>query len=204
MQIDNRYKRCVSTLLFAIVGYFITSCIVIAETEKHWLDEYRNVNPELFNDEGYRKRQYRAPTPTSSDAATLIDTVQLQAMLASAKPPKMINVLPLKTFENGYVIENNYTHIASSIWLPNVGRGTITQEVNDWFFAHLKRLSEGDYGTHFVFYCRADCWMSWNTIKRVSRAGYTGLYWYRDGLDGWRENGLPEVAANPESYFSQN
>lgn len=202
-------KKCRLTLKriasWCVLGECILLCgSVFADIEKHWLDEYRNASPELYNNEGYRKRQYRAPTPESTSDATLVDTAQLQAMLASEKPPKLINVLPLKTYDNGFVIKKAYTHIASSIWLPNVGRGEILLEVESWFFKHLEQISKMDKAAQLVFYCRADCWMSWNTIKRVARAGYSRLYWYRDGLDGWRENGLPEVAAVPESYFPQN
>jgi PQQ-dependent catabolism-associated CXXCW motif protein len=42
-----------------------------------------------------------------------------------------------------------------------------------------------------VIYCLADCWMSWNAVKRAASYGYTKLYWYRDGTDGWSDAGLP-------------
>lgn len=202
-------QRCCLVLKKIASLCVLVECLVVcgdafAEEEPHWLVKYRNAGPELFNDAGYRKSQYRAPTPSLSRDAIRINTGQLQVMLVSEKPPKLINVLPLKTYNNGFLIKEAYTHIASSVWLPNVGRGEISLKVERWFFKHLERVSEGDRAAPLVFYCRADCWMSWNAIKRVARAGYTGLYWYRDGLDGWRENDLPEVAAVPESYFSQN
>ena len=48
-----------------------------------------------------------------------------------------------------------------------------------------------------VFYCLADCWMSWNATKRAARWGYTQLYWYRDGTDGWEAAALPTEEATP-------
>ncbi len=43
----------------------------------------------------------------------------------------------------------------------------------------------------FVFYCLANCWMSWNAAKRAASWGYTRVYWYRDGTDGWEAAKLP-------------
>jgi rhodanese-related sulfurtransferase len=48
-----------------------------------------------------------------------------------------------------------------------------------------------------VFFCVADCWMSWNTVQRVRGYGYTQVYWYKDGTDGWAEAGLPLVSVDP-------
>ena len=48
-----------------------------------------------------------------------------------------------------------------------------------------------------VFYCLANCWMSWNAAKRAASWGYTRVYWYRDGTDGWEAAGLPLAAAAP-------
>jgi rhodanese-related sulfurtransferase len=32
---------------------------------------------------------------------------------------------------------------------------------------------------------------------RLHRAGYRDVRWYADGVDGWREAGLPTVNATP-------
>ena len=49
-----------------------------------------------------------------------------------------------------------------------------------------------------VFYCLADCWMSWNAAKRALSLGYSNVAWYREGTDGWRAAGLPLQEATPE------
>ena len=33
-----------------------------------------------------------------------------------------------------------------------------------------------------MFYCRSDCWLSWNAARRAHQLGYRQLYWYRAGL----------------------
>ena len=42
-----------------------------------------------------------------------------------------------------------------------------------------------------VFYCLANCWMSWNAAKRALSLGYPNVAWYRDGTDGWLAASLP-------------
>ena len=39
--------------------------------------------------------------------------------------------------------------------------------------------------------------MSWNAVKRAASFGYTRLYWYRDGTDGWEAAQLPLAEATP-------
>ncbi|WP_404942704.1 rhodanese-like domain-containing protein, partial [Pseudomonas poae] len=51
-----------------------------------------------------------------------------------------------------------------------------------------------------VFYCRSDCWLSWNAVKRAANLGYTSVYWYRDGLDAWEAAKLPVATAQPEPF----
>jgi rhodanese-related sulfurtransferase len=39
--------------------------------------------------------------------------------------------------------------------------------------------------------------MGWNATKRAAEFGYTNLYWYRDGTDGWERTRLPTAEARP-------
>ena len=64
----------------------------------------------------------------------------------------------------------------------------------------LERLTGGSKAKPVLFYCLQDCWMSWNAVKRAASWGYTNLYWYRDGVDGWREADLELIEARPEPY----
>ena len=48
-----------------------------------------------------------------------------------------------------------------------------------------------------VFYCLADCWMSWNAAKRAAAWGWRQVLWYRDGMDGWEAAGLPTEELHP-------
>ncbi len=48
--------------------------------------------------------------------------------------------------------------------------------------------------TPIVTYCsNRDCWLSWNTARRLVDAGYTKVFWYRGGIEAWRAAKLPLV-----------
>jgi rhodanese-related sulfurtransferase len=37
-----------------------------------------------------------------------------------------------------------------------------------------------------VFFCaNARCWLSYNAALRAARLGYTGVRWYRGGVEAW-------------------
>jgi len=68
----------------------------------------------------------------------------------------------------------------------------------DYFSKGLERATHSDHTKLIVFYCLADCWMSWNAAKRALSLGYPNVAWYRDGTDGWLAAGLPLKDATPE------
>ena len=54
-----------------------------------------------------------------------------------------------------------------------------------------RRPAGGNHDRMLVFYCLANCWMSWNAAKRAIALGYTHVAWYPDGTDGWAADHLP-------------
>jgi PQQ-dependent catabolism-associated CXXCW motif protein len=87
--------------------------------------------------------------------------------------------------------------IPGSVWLPNVGYGRLEPHIDAYFRANLERITGGDRTRCLLFYCKADCWMSWNAVRRAASYRYACLYWYRDGTDGWSAAGLPLEEAEP-------
>ena len=55
----------------------------------------------------------------------------------------------------------------------------------------------GDKRRPLKFFCMADCWMSWNAVKRAAEFGYGHVHWFAEGTDGWWELDRPLVAAEP-------
>ena len=39
--------------------------------------------------------------------------------------------------------------------------------------------------------------MGWNAVQHLVGAGFTEVYWYPDGTDGWVQAGHPVVPAKP-------
>jgi PQQ-dependent catabolism-associated CXXCW motif protein len=90
-------------------------------------------------------------------------------------------------------------NIPHSIWLPDVGRGAISPEMEAWFQQRLMQATAGDKEKTLVFYCLSHRWMSWNASKRAISYGYRNVIWYPDGSDGWAAAGLDLTEATPQT-----
>ncbi|HEY1299750.1 MAG TPA: PQQ-dependent catabolism-associated CXXCW motif protein [Stellaceae bacterium] len=150
---------------------------------------------------GYRLDHYKAPTPANVPGGTALDTpaahklwqqggaVWIDVLAAPKRPanlPAQSVWMPLPRRD-----------IPGSLWLPDVGQGALNPDLERFFRDHLDAATKGRRDMPVVFYCLADCWMSWNAAKRAAGWGYTSVYWYRDGTDGWDAAHLPLVRADP-------
>jgi PQQ-dependent catabolism-associated CXXCW motif protein len=104
---------------------------------------------------------------------------------------------PRKPKDTGLWIAPKRDNIEGSFWLANTGYGELSDEFSVFFEDQLAELTEGDASRRLVFYCEADCWMSWNAAKRALSLGYENVAWYPQGTDGWKEAGLPLERAEP-------
>lgn len=150
---------------------------------------------------GYRTDSYRAPVPATLHGAKVLTTVQAEA-LWRAGAASFIDVLPRPPKPNlpaGTIWrEAPRPHIPGSLWLPDTGYGELADVTEDYFKRGLQRASGGDRARSLVFYCEANCWMSWNAARRALGYGYANVAWYPDGTDGWRRAELPMQDATPE------
>jgi quinoprotein dehydrogenase-associated probable ABC transporter substrate-binding protein/PQQ-dependent catabolism-associated CXXCW motif protein len=150
---------------------------------------------------GYRQADYRSPVPASLAGARVVTTAEVQA-LAADRRARLIDVLPAPREPANRPAGSLWRpaprgNIPGSVWLPNVGYGELSAEFETWFRDNLARLAGGDRSRPMIFYCQANCWMSWNAAKRALAYGYANVLWYPEGTDGWRAAGLPLVAAAP-------
>nr|WP_239685012.1 PQQ-dependent catabolism-associated CXXCW motif protein [Ventosimonas gracilis] len=153
-----------------------------------------------FSQEGYRSAFYRSPTPPFAEHASTIDTAALQALLQQNPKPLLIDVYG-RTFLNGRFVEDEtHANLPGSLWLANTGLAELAPSWQTYFAEHLTRITDGNFSRPLVFYCRSDCWLSWNAVKRAHALGYLRLYWYRDGVDAWQQAGLPLVPATPAPF----
>jgi PQQ-dependent catabolism-associated CXXCW motif protein len=160
---------------------------------------------EVAEPEGYRLDDYRAPTPATLKGARVIDTQQAfelwrarSAVFVDAlpRPPKPAD-LPPKTVWR----DKPRADIPGSVWLVNTGFGELAEATQRYFETGLEKATGGDKTNPLVFYCLADCWMSWNTAKRALSLGYSDVYWYPDGTDGWERDGHPLEDRAPAPGF---
>jgi len=147
--------------------------------------------------EGYRMDQFRSPVPATLKGARVLTndaaadlwnksgTVFIDVYPQAPKPPN----LPAGTFWR----DPSHRSIEGAIWLPNVGYGALSDEMDAHFRDALNTLSKGKQDAPLVFFCLKNCWMSWNAAKRAIEYGYSNVMWYRDGADGWQELGYPLV-----------
>ncbi len=158
---------------------------------------------EYIGPVGYRMSHYRAPTPASVPGARTLTTHALRALIEREKPVlvdvQAVIVRPDVRDEFGidWLPNKARFHIPESVWLPNVGYGRLSAPMDRYFRDQLHRLTGGDRARPIVIYCIVDCWMSWNAVQRATRYGYTKVFWYPEGSDGWERHGLPLVEATP-------
>jgi PQQ-dependent catabolism-associated CXXCW motif protein len=150
---------------------------------------------------GFRMSHYRAAVPPDVPGGRRVDIDDLDALLAVEKPV-LLDVMPSEgpgadLITGAWRLAKTHQHIPGSTWLPDVGRGRLTPEFECYFKSNLARLSGGDTSRPIVVYCQSDCWMSWNAVKRAAGYGYSRLYWFADGVDGWRDWDRPFAAAQP-------
>ena len=157
---------------------------------------------ELFSAEGYRMSEFRAPVPESLPSVSTLTTEQLQQLIAE-QTVLLIDVLPTPVKpkdrpDHLLWFPPERSNIPESYWLPNVGFGALSAELDRYFRENLARLSDQDKTLAIVIYCLADCWMSWNAARRAAiEYGYTNIYWYPDGTTGWEAQQLPLQQSQP-------
>lgn len=150
--------------------------------------------------DGYRMDKYRAPVPATLAGATVLTTPALAELVATRRPV-LVDVLPKARKPKDRPADQLWVEparedIPGSAWLPNTGYGELSQEFAAYFREELGRLTGGDKARPLVFYCDANCWMSWNAAKRaLTELGYTDVYWYPEGVQGWKKAGRPVAAA---------
>ncbi len=149
---------------------------------------------------GYRTDDYRAPVPPGLRGAMTVAASEVSALLDGGAA--VIDVLPAQRApdplpEGQAWLPPPHRGIEGALWLPDTGRGALAPITERYFAEHLERATSGDRAHPLVFYCRSDCWMSWNAAKRALAAGWTNVHWYRDGIEDWTSEGMPVATLEP-------
>lgn len=157
----------------------------------------------------YRGWPYKAPTPLSVPGATTLFFAEDVEALIDSSELLLVNVSPITLSpadadgNRSWIPKRGkiYQQIPGSIWLPNVGYQELAPAMTRYFANNLHRHSGGDKSRRLLFYCTADCWMSWNSVIRARQEfGYQNIYWYPYGIDGWKEQNLEVETAVPVPF----
>jgi len=192
---------------FISLIFIVTSCSTLDKSvetmESKLLKSQQNCQRSEQTPNTLRMGSYRAPTPECIPWAITLNTAELVQLINNEPELILIDVLsilsrPNTEFGEAKWIPNSVRmSLPESVWLPNVGYGSLDEEMQFYFTSQLHKLTQGNKSTALIFFCIADCWMSWNAIKRADAYGYTNLYWYRNGTDGWAEAGLELIRIEP-------
>ena len=159
--------------------------------------------------DGYRGWPYKAPTPDSAPGATTLFFAEDVRALIERRAVLLVNVAPITLSPPGadgrrtWIPRRDHPEqqIPGSIWLPNVGYRALEPGMLAYFRDQLDRHTGGDRDHPILFYCSADCWMSWNAVKRsIEEFGYRDVYWYPYGTDGWFQGDYPLEPSVPVPF----
>lgn len=151
---------------------------------------------------GYRQDDYRAKVPATLTGAAVLSTAQAFAASRDGRSV-FVDVLPRPPRPAGLPAgavwrDKPRFDIPGSLWLPETGYGELPPATLRYFENGLERATAADKSRPLVFYCLADCWMSWNAAKRALALGYRNVSWYPEGTDGWATAGHELEPREPE------
>lgn len=134
---------------------------------------------------GLHSGPMHGPTPTTIPGGQLITTRALVGLLqaggAGGVRPLVLDVL------GGAEIlpEAQYA-------VPAHQGGSFDDRTQREFGQYLQQATQGRQDQPLVFYCAStQCWMSYNAALRAIRMGYRQVYWYRGGIEAWKQAGQP-------------
>lgn len=160
---------------------------------------------QVVEPEGYRMEEYRGPVPETLAGVTVVDS---DAAFALWKTDRVgfVDVLPRApkpdNLPKGTIWREKPRHsIPGAIWLPNVGYGALADVTEAYFRVGLEKASGGDMEHPLVFFCLDECWMSWNAAKRARSWGYSHVFWFPAGTDGWEWDDRETEVIEPEPGY---
>lgn len=144
-----------------------------------------------------------SPTPETLTGGTVIRAPDLAALLKASKVT-LIDVSnadrkPEKLAPQAVWMPPPHPVIPGSVWLAGVGDGALDAAGDGFYKRKLAAATANDMNHPIVVYCHERCWLSWNAAKRAIRYGYKRVYWFPDGIEGWRAAGFSTSVAQPEA-----
>ena len=144
---------------------------------------------------------HHGPVAATLAGATVIHTRKLAALLkrgdvlvvdvsdAPRRPENLAQQAPWLPLP--------HAAIPGAIWIPGAGAGAIAADLDQLLRARLALATGNDLSQRLVIYCHRNCWLSWNAAKRAISYGYRNVFWFPDGMEGWRAAGFATEVAQP-------
>ena len=122
---------------FLVAGLLLGTAGIIMPAYAGGDEETTAADSAVPEPAGYRMDEYRAPTPATLAGGTVLDTAGVQQLIGESGAV-LIDVLPQQQKpenlpENTLWIPKARHNIPGSVWLPDVGRGALNAEVEDYF-----------------------------------------------------------------------
>ncbi|GLS42336.1 rhodanese-like domain-containing protein [Methylobacterium brachythecii] len=130
-------------------------------------------------------------TPSTLDGATVVDLAALDKLITDDKPLLLDVVLADRKPEGlppGTLWSPSHRSIPGAVWLPGAGVAPMKPEQQTGFLKRVEALTGGDRSKPIVTFCQPECWGSWNAGKRLVSAGYSRVYWWPLGVEGWQDS----------------
>jgi sulfur-oxidizing protein SoxY len=134
------------------------------------------------------------PVPSTLSGGTVIRAKDLAALLKQ-RQAVVVDVSnsqqrPEKLAPQAVWMPPPHPVIPGSLWVAGAGAGAIDASVEKTYRQRLAEATSNDLDRPVVVYCHERCWLSWNAAKRAIRYGYRKVYWFADGIEGWRAAGF--------------
>ena len=151
--------------------------------------------------DGYRMDDYDAEVPEQLTGAITVSATEV-LQLQQTQSALVVDVIPEHRRpdflpKDQIWLPVDHKGVPGALWLPDTGFGALSPVTENYLRTHLSDSTGEDLSKPLVFYCRADCWMSWNAAKRALGYGYTRVYWFRDGVDDWFFEGFDFAVLEP-------
>lgn len=167
--------------VLSIIAILLSAALARAEGE-----------PSFDPATGYRIARYRAAVPDTVPGGTRVDRDRVDQLIKDGAI--LLDVMASEGAgadpqTGAWRLLRPHQSIPGATWLPDVGRGVLKDGFDSYLKKNLDALTGSDFKKPLIVFCQSDCWMGWNAVQRIAALGYTTIYWFPEGTDGWVEWG---------------
>jgi PQQ-dependent catabolism-associated CXXCW motif protein len=167
----------------------------VAAGSKAGSEPNAGAEPAAPEPEGYWTGPINGAVPATLRGGTVLRTTDVEALLKKGKvlliDASNLPKKPEKLAANAPWLPAPHAAIPETLWIPGSGMGEIAPEIDTLYREQLASATAGNLDSPVVVYCHERCWLSYNAARRAIAYGYRKVYWYPDGIEGWRAASLP-------------